>query len=124
MFVNKQILLDIDITNTWKIKLLQRKINRDDLYCAQKLIFEKYLVIETISKISASVNISHLSNFFPDMYSLSIYLTINLNQIFLGKSNLNKVPMTHPQGSVSSSSFVCLAVTSYKPSSLPLINNI
>ena len=42
MFVNKQILLDIDITNTWKIKLLQRKVNRDDLYIAQKFIFKKF----------------------------------------------------------------------------------
>ena len=48
MFVNKQILLDIDITNTWKIKLLQRKINRDDLYSAQKLIFEKNLVFRLL----------------------------------------------------------------------------
>ena len=49
MFVNKQILLDIDITNTWKIKLLQRKINRDDLYSAQKLIFEKNLVFRLLN---------------------------------------------------------------------------
>ena len=49
MFVNKQILLDIDITNTWKIKLLQRKINRDDLYSAQKLSFEKNLVFRLLN---------------------------------------------------------------------------